>query len=112
MSFPMLLLTGKVDNVFLTPQKENRQGNKYGNEHKVQLLVDQPQDNGEIKRGLIDVKTDHPDFFRSMLDRRVSLPVRVYTFQGNLGFAILGSWSPPTPSAPHDQQAVSQGTPA
>lgn len=109
---PMLLLSGKVDNVFLTPKKEDREGNKYGNEYKAQLLVDQPQDNGEVRRGLVDVKIEHPDYFRSMLDRRVSLPVRAYAFQGNVGFSILKSWSPPTPGASDDQQAVSQGAPA
>ena len=34
---PMLVMTGRVDNVFLTPEKEGKDG-KYGGDHKVQLL--------------------------------------------------------------------------
>lgn len=95
---PMLVMTGRVDNVFVTPEKEGKDG-KYGGDHKVQLLVDQPQENGEIKRGLVDLKTKHQDYFRSAEGQRVSLPVGFYAFQGKVGFFILGSWSPPAPGA-------------
>lgn len=93
---PMLVMTGRVDNVFVTPEKEGKEG-KYGGDHKVQLLVDQPQENGEVKRGLVDLKTKHPDYFQAIEGRRVSLPVGAYAFKGNVGYFILGSWSPPAP---------------
>lgn len=109
MKLPMLLLSGKVDNIYLTPEKEDQQGNKYGNDYKVQLLVDQPQENGEIKRGLVDVKTEYPDYFRLMQDRQVSLPVRVYVFKGDVGYSILRAWSPPSsPPAGSADVAVDQ----
>ena len=53
---PMLVMSGKVDNIFLTPEKEGKDG-KYGGDHKVQLLVDQPQENGEIVRLFVSKPT-------------------------------------------------------
>lgn len=100
---PMLVMTGRVDNVFVTPEKEGKEG-KYGGDHKVQLLVDQPQENGEIKRGLVDLKTKHPGYFQAVEGQRVSLPVGAYAYKGSVGYFILGSWSPP--SAP-DASGVS-----
>lgn len=88
---------------FVTPEKEGKEG-KYGGDHKVQLLVDQPQENGEIKRGLVDLKTKHPGYFQAVEGQRVSLPVGAYAYKGSVGYFILGSWSPP--SAP-DASGVS-----
>lgn len=93
-SLPMLLMSGKVDNVFLTPEKEGKDG-KYGGDHKVQLLVDQPQENGEVKRGLVDLKTSYPFYFQDMIDKRVSVPVGTYSYKGEVGYYILKSWRPP-----------------
>ncbi len=104
---PMLVMSGKVDNIFLTPEKEGKDG-KYGGDHKVQLLVDQPQENGEIKRGLVDLKTSHPAYFHAMEGKRVSVPVGAYAYKGEVGYYILKSWSPPAPDASGDQQGVSQ----
>lgn len=95
---PMLVMTGRVDNVFVTPEKEGKDG-KYGGDHKVQLLVDQPQENGEIKRGLIDLKTKHPDYFQAIEGQRVSVPVGAYAYKGDVGYYILKTWLPPHPGA-------------
>jgi len=95
---PMLVMTGRVDNVFVTPEKEGKEG-KYGGDHKVQLLVDQPQENGEIKRGLVDLKTLHPAYFQTMEGRQVSVPVGAYVYRGNVGYYILKSWRPSIPSS-------------
>jgi len=94
---PMLVMTGRVDNVFLTPEKEGKDG-KYGGDHKVQLLVDQPQENGEVRRGLVDLKTQYPTYFQSSLNRQVSVPVGAYAYKGDVGYYILKSWRPPTDS--------------
>lgn len=90
---PMLVMTGRVDNVFLTPEKEGKDG-KYGGDYKVQLLVDQPQENGEVKRGLVDLKTQYPVYFQALEGHQVSVPVGVYVYKGNPGFFILKSWRP------------------
>lgn len=98
-TLPMLVMTGTVCNVFVTPEKEGKEG-KYGGDHKVQLLVDQPQENGEVKRGLVDLKTQHPEYFESMDARQVSLPVGAYAFKNDVGYYILKTWKPPV-DAPH-----------
>lgn len=105
---PMLVMTGRVDNVFVTPEKEGKEG-KYGGDHKVQLLVDQPQENGEIKRRLVDLKTRDPAYFQAMEGRRVSVPVGAYAYKGDVGYYILKSWRPPSPDG---SQAASDGSQA
>ena len=91
---PMLVMTGRVDNVFVTPEKEGKEG-KYGGVHLVQLLVDKPQENGEIRRGLVDLKTSHPAYFQAQEGRQVSVPVGVYAYKGDVGYYILKAWRPP-----------------
>lgn len=98
---PMLVMTGRVDNVFVTPEKEGKDG-KYGGDHLVQLLVDKPQENGEVRRGLVDLKTSHPAYFQAQQGAQVSVPVGVYSFKGEVGFYILKAWRPP--------QGATQGT--
>lgn len=94
-ALPWLLMTGRVCNVFVTPEREGKDGNKYGGDHRVQLLVDKPQENGEVKRDIVDLKTQYPDYFLSMDGRQVSLPVGDYAFKGEPGYYILKTWKPP-----------------
>ena len=53
---PMFVMAGKVCSVFVILGKEGKDG-KYGGDHKVQILVDQLQENGEVRRGLVDLRT-------------------------------------------------------
>lgn len=93
---PMLVMTGKVDNVYVAPEGVNKQTQlAYGGGSKVQLLVDQPQPNGEMKRGLVTLSTTNPDYFRSMQDQRVSLPVGAMPSGKDVLFYILKGWKPP-----------------
>lgn len=102
-ALPWLLMTGRVCHVFITPEREGKDG-KYGGDYKVQLLVDKPQENGEVKRDIVDLKTQYPDYFSSMDGREVSLPVGDYAYKGEPGYYILKTWKPPVSDA-------SQGAP-
>jgi hypothetical protein len=94
--FPMLVMTGKVDNVYVAPEGVNKKsGESYGGGSKVQLLVDIPQQNGETKRGLVTLSTTHPDYFRLVQDQRVSLPVGAMPVGKDVLFYILKGWRPP-----------------
>lgn len=97
---PMLVMTGLVDNIFLNPERTDKKtGEVYAGRYKVQLRVHLPLSNGETKRDIVDLSTDHPDYFRLMLDKQVSLPVGAMPAGKDVRFYILKSWSPPSPAS-------------
>ncbi len=96
-SLPMLLMTGRVDNIFLQPQRLNEKtGVTYGGQHKLQLRVDMPLENGDCRRDIVTLSTIYPDYFRAMIDEFVSLPVGVMASGGQTHFYVLKSWVPPS----------------
>lgn len=96
-SLPMLLMTGRVDNIFLQPQRINEKtGETYGGQHKLQLRVDMPLENGDCRRDIVTLSTSFPEYFRAMIDEFVSLPVGVMASGGHVHFYVLKSWSPPS----------------
>lgn len=99
-NLPMLLMTGRVDNIFLQPQRINEKtGDTYGGQHKLQLLVNMPLENGDCRRDIVTLSTAFPEYFRSMIDDFVSLPVGVMASGGHVHFYVLKSWSPPARSS-------------
>lgn len=95
---PMLVMTGKVDNVYVAPEGTNKKtGEAYGGGFKVQLRVDLPLSNGETKRDLVTLSTTYPDYFRSLVDQQVSVPVGAMPSGHDVLFYILKSWKPSVP---------------
>ena len=104
---PMLVMTGKVDNVYLAPEGVSKKtGEAYGGGIKVQLRVDQPLPNGETKRALVTLSTLHGDYFRSMLDRSVSLPVGAMAYGKDVLFYVLRGWNPPPIGSPQEADSA------
>lgn len=92
---PMLMMTGKVDNVYVAPEGMNKKtGEAYGGGSKVQLRVDLPLPNGEVKRDLVTLSTIYPDYFRAIEDQVVSLPVGAMPSGKEVLYYILKSWKP------------------
>lgn len=99
-NLPMLLMTGRVDNIFLQPQRLNEKtGIIYGGQHKLQLRVDMPLENGDFRRDIVTLSTIYPDYFRAMIDEFVSLPVGVMASGGQTHFYVLKGWVPPSRSS-------------
>lgn len=93
---PMLMMTGKVDNVYVAPEGVNKKsGEAYGGGSKVQLRVDLPLPNGETKRDIITLSTLYPDYFRAIEDQVISVPVGAMPAGKEVLFYILKSWKPP-----------------
>ena len=110
-AMPMLVMTGKVDNIFLQPEGTNKKtGETYGGRYKVQLRVDLPLPNGETRRDIVDLSTDHPEDFRTRQDQQVSLPVGAMGSSRGVIFYILKGWSPPVAGVA--ARAGFQGEPA
>jgi len=99
----MLQMTGQVANVLETPKNTNREGQEYGGYHQVQLLCNQTLTNGETRMEIFTLRTDHPEEFKKLKGKHVSVPVGVFARGGNLNFYMERGGLPkllqPTPEA-------------
>jgi len=102
MSLPMLLLNGNVDNVFKSQEGvDKKTGAAYGGRYIAQLISLIPLDNGDTRKGLVDVNVDdHHLYFRDMVGHDVSLPVLAFANGNKVGYSILRSWRPPRTTTP------------
>lgn len=93
---PMLVMSGRVDNVFRSDEGVNKKtGEVFGGKWTVQLSVNLPlRDSEGVKRRMIDLSTDHRDFFEARIDEFVSLPVGVMNGKNEPIFYILKGWKP------------------
>ena len=89
MNIPMLTLSGTVTNVYEAPKGTNKEGKEYGGGYKVQLLVQNPLQNGETRMDVVTLTTDQPDFFRARSGRLVRLPVGAFPSGKAVQFFIL-----------------------
>jgi hypothetical protein len=78
----MLTLTGKVVNVFQTPEGTDSEGKKYGGQYKVQLFVKKALKNGEKAFETRDLTIEDPKFYREKINQDVSIPVEAFAIQG------------------------------
>jgi len=82
----MLLMTGKVLNVLLTPEGVNREGEKYGGRHQVQLLCEESLQNGEKRNSLFTLTCEEPDQFKKLSGQNIAVPVGCFARGGVLSF--------------------------
>lgn len=99
---PMLVMTGHVDNVFRSDEGVNKKtGETYGGRWTIQLRVNLPlRDTDGVKRRMIDLSTEHYDYFLSKLNQQVSVPVGVMNGKTEPIFFILKGWRPPNSGVP------------
>lgn len=92
----MLVMTGHVDNVFRSDEGVNKKtGETYGGRWTIQLRVNLPlRDSDGVKRRMIDLSTEHPDYFLSKLNQQISVPVGVMNGKTEPVFFILKGWRP------------------
>jgi hypothetical protein len=96
----MLTLTGVLVNVFNTPIKQNKEGESYGGQDKVQLLADMVLDNGEKKKELVTLTAHDSSFFIGLEGTELEIPVGVMSMgKNNTIFYILKSWKPTAQAA-------------
>ncbi len=86
----MLTLNGVVQNVFQSPTGEDKEGKKFGGEHKVQILANNLLKNGETRVELVNLTVEDPDIFTDSLNKPISVPVGVFARAGQLYFFHQG----------------------
>lgn len=71
----LLMMTGNVINVLVTPTGTNREGREYGGDHQIQLMGESVLANGEKRMELITLRTETPEKFRDTVGKNVMFPV-------------------------------------
>lgn len=92
----MLTLNGTVHNVFTTPPSVDRKtGELRPLKHSVQIMAENTLQNGEKRSELVTLTTEHPDAYKTLLGRPVSVPVGVFAPGSAVQFyALKGQGAP------------------
>jgi hypothetical protein len=91
----MLTLNGIVQNVLDTPARTDKKtGEIYAAKTQVQILAENTLQNGQKRLDLVTLTTDHPDAFRKLLGRPVSIPVGVFASGQVTYYALKGQAAP------------------
>lgn len=90
----MLTLNGIVQNVLHVPARTDKKtGEIYAAKDQIQIMAENTLANGEKRLELVTLSTEHPDAFRKLLGRSVSVPVGVFG-QGVTFYALKNQGSP------------------
>ena len=99
----MLMMTGEVFNVLQTPVGTNREGQQYGGDHQVQLMGDTPLTNGEIRKELVTLRTDHPEAFKKLVGKTVAVPIGAFVRSGGIVYYLQRGAMPSVITQPSPQ---------
>lgn len=96
----MLTLNGLVQNVLDVPARTDKKtGEIYPAKHQIQILAENDLPNGQKRLDLVTLTTEHPEAFRKLIGRAVSVPVGVFG-QGIITYyALKGQQGPAVPLA-------------
>lgn len=91
----MLTLNGIVQNVLDVPARTDKKtGEMYPAKTQVQIMAENVLQNGQKRFDLVTLTTDHPDAFRKLLGRSVSVPVGVFATGQVSFYALKGQAAP------------------
>lgn len=82
----MLLLTGNVAHVLLTPTGTNREGVQYGGDYQVQIMGENVLQNDETRMELITVRTTNPEPFKKAIGKKIAVDVGVFVRNGSISY--------------------------
>lgn len=84
----MLELTGRVQNVLVTPKGTTKEGDEFGGYHQVQLLCEEKLRNGEVRMKLENLRADRHEDFQTLRGHLVRVPVGIYVRNSAAGFYL------------------------
>ena len=84
----MLMMTGNVVNILVTPTGTTREGREYGGDHQVQIMGDSVLANGEKRVELITLRTDMPEKFKGTVGKTVIFPVGCFVRNSSIIYYI------------------------
>ena len=91
----MLTLNGVVQNVLDVPARTDKKtGEVFPAKTQVQIMAENTLQNGQKRLELVTLTTDHPEAFRKLLGRPVSVPVGVFAAGAVTFYALKGQEAP------------------
>lgn len=90
----MLTLQGTVVNVLRHAQRTGRDGKTYEAYNQVQIMVEEPLQDGQKRVGVQTLITETPEAFERLTNRPVAVPVSVYIRNGSPAFFMQKGASP------------------
>lgn len=92
---PMLTLNGIVQNVLDVPARTDKKtGEIFAAKSQVQIMAENVLQNGQKRFELVTLTTDHPEAFRRLEGRAVSVPVGVFAAGSVTFYALKGQEAP------------------
>lgn len=85
----MIILSGKLLQVYSTPTGENKDGQKYGGDTKIQILNETRLRNGETKNEIIEMTVPSADKYREQQGHEIEIPVNVRAYKNALYFEAV-----------------------
>lgn len=85
----MIILRGRLLNIFVTPKGTNKEGQPYGGDDKLQVLNEVTLKNGEKRMDLLALTVSDSSKYRDDIGKELELPVDVYAYQGKIGFRLV-----------------------
>lgn len=83
----MLTLTGRLENIYQTPVRQNQDGTNYGGQHKLQIMGSEVMNNGQTRIVPIDITVPDPAPFQDFVGNEVSVPVRVFNSNNRIFYS-------------------------
>lgn len=71
----MLTMNGQLLTTFVSPKGQNKAGEDYGGDDKIQILGDVPLPNGETRKEMFTLKTHNVSDFKNFVGKEISVPV-------------------------------------
>jgi len=90
------MMTGEVFNVLLTPTGTNRNGEQYGGDHQVQIMGETILTNGEKRKELVTLRTDHPEAFKKLLGKTIAVAIGAFVRNGSIVYYMQKGALPAT----------------
>jgi hypothetical protein len=91
----MLTLNGIVQNVLDVPAKTDKKtGEVFPAKTQVQIMAENTLQNGQKRLELVTLTTEHPEAFKTLLGRSVSVPVGVFAAGSVTYYALKGQEAP------------------
>lgn len=85
----MIILSGKLLQVYSTPTGENKDGQKYGGDVKIQILNETRLRNGEMKNEIVEMTVPEAYKYKDQIGMDVEIPVNVRAYKNALYFEAV-----------------------
>lgn len=85
----MIILSGKLLQVYSTPTGTNKDGEKYGGDIKIQILNETRLRNGEVKNEIVEMTVPGADKYKDQIGSEIEIAVNIRPYKNALYFEAI-----------------------